>query len=114
MNITISGSRDFKRLELVDKWLCENFTGDDTLIIGGAEGVDQRAEEYAKRCLLKYKIYKPEWDIFGRAAGPIRNNDMVVDSEKVICFWNGVSKGTKSTIESALRHKKDLEVIFDK
>jgi len=37
-----------------------------------------------------------------------------VDSEKVICFWNGVSKGTKSTIESALRHKKDLEVIFDK
>lgn len=60
----------------------------------------------------KLKIYDPNWEKWGKAAGPIRNEEMVLAADKVVCFWDGTSPGTKSTIEYALKHKKDLEVIF--
>ena len=114
MRICIAGSRQLKKLELIDDWLQRNFDPvEDTLILGGAEGADKRAEEYAKRTSLSYKIYEAEWDVFGKSAVPIRNLEMVQESDKTVCFWDGKSRGTKSTIEFALRHRKHLEVIFD-
>lgn len=115
MNILIAGSRDFKNLNWVKDYLYFLVEGynDLSIISGGAPGVDSIAEQYAHENDIPYKIYLADWEKHGKKAGPIRNEEMVKVADKVVCFWDGKSKGTKTTIDYALKYKKDLEVIFD-
>lgn len=114
MNILVAGSRNFKDKDLVIRWLSQNLLrGEDVLINGNCKtGVDAWALTFAKNLNYEVRIFDPDWEKFGRAAGPIRNEEMVKVSDKVVCFWDGSSNGTKSTIDYTLKYKKDLEVIF--
>jgi hypothetical protein len=46
-------------------------------------------------------VIKPQWNIHGLAAGPIRNQEMVRLGDAVIAVWDGKSRGTASTISYA-------------
>ncbi len=41
------------------------------------------------------------WKAHGKAAGPIRNKEMIHSSGALIAFWDGISKGTKNCIKCA-------------
>lgn len=129
--ICISGSRGFSDENLVKAYLEEIIRKYSSItaltrtvfIAGGCSSgpdvwVKELCEEYNKEKgfksyhLVRYEEYPADWDTNGKAAGPIRNEKMVRQSEIVICFWDGKSKGTKSTIDFALKHKKYLHVIF--
>ncbi len=75
----------------------------DTIIVsGGATGADFWAEQAAKIYRLpKPIIFYPEWKKYGYGAGKIRNVQIVKEADLVIAFWNGVSKGTEHSIETA-------------
>lgn len=108
MKLAIVGSRTFDNYEMVKQVLKDlNIT---EIVSGGAKGADTLAERYATENNISTTIFKPDWDKLGRAAGMIRNKQIVNYAEKVIAFWDGVSKGTKNSIDLAKRQGKLLSV----
>jgi hypothetical protein len=112
--VAIVGSRDFSDLELVRKYVANLAYHDDRAIIvtGGARGVDTAAQATALEYSLTVQVIKPDWERYGKAAGPIRNEQIVKVSDEVVAFWDGKSRGTKSTIELTRKARKPLAIVF--
>lgn len=84
--------------------------GTTLIISGGARGIDTIAERYADAHGIPKQIYYPDYDRYGRSA-PIRRNEVMVDlADKVIVIWDGVSRGSKFTIDYAKRKGKEVTV----
>lgn len=76
-----------------------------TIISGGASGVDKLAERFALSHKYKKKIYNANWSKYGKAAGPIRNKEIIENSHVVIAFPDKNSVGTFDTITRAKSKK---------
>lgn len=116
LRFVIAGSRhfnDYKRLknELDIIFRFYNVKAEITIISGGCRGADALGERYARENGIPLEIFEAEWDKYGRAAGPIRNEKMVEYSSAVICFWDNKSRGTFSLIKLANKHKKPIKII---
>lgn len=72
------------------------------IVTGGADGTDEAAIHYALKSGYPYKVFLPDWKQYGRAAGPIRNKEMLnyilEGIPYLLAFWNGESRGTKNMI----------------
>ena len=105
--IIVCGSRAFQDKELLFRSLDEALAGlDDVEIVSGhAQGADRLAEEYARERELDLKIFPADWKRYGKAAGPIRNREMLEYAKEsaalVFAFWDGKSSGTKNMISMA-------------
>lgn len=107
MKLLIAGSRSITDIDI-----SEYIPADTSLIIsGGANGVDTLAEQYADKKRISKLILRPRYDLYRRAAPLKRNDEMVEICDKVLIFWDGVSKGTKHTIEYANKIGKPIEII---
>ena len=96
--ICINGSRRVNSIDL-DRFIDASAIG--CVVTGGAAGVDTLAEHWAKRHNLEWVCYLPQWDIYGKRAGMLRNKDMIDFADALISFWDGKSPGTKQAIEYA-------------
>lgn len=56
-------------------------------------------------------VFQAYWERHRRAAGPIRNAQIVEAAEEVVAFWNGSSRGTLNTIVQAVRKGLAVRVI---
>ncbi len=113
--VIIAGSRVYSNYEEAKEYILscleEMNNGDPiTILSGGCKGADLLGERFAKENGFPVKRYLPDWKQFGRAAGPIRNKQMVAVCHKVICFWDGNSKGTESLIQYAKEAKKKVYI----
>ncbi|MGN0150605.1 MAG: hypothetical protein ACI4C7_10225 [Clostridia bacterium] len=107
MKLLIAGSRSITDIDI-----SEYIPADTSLIIsGGANGVDSLAEKYADKKRISKLILRPRYDLYRRAAPLKRNDEMVELCDKVLIFWDGVSKGTKHTIDYANKIGKPIEII---
>jgi len=109
MTVAIIGSRKFTNyrefLQLMPKL-------DITKIIsGGATGADSLAHRYALDNDIAYLEFLPDWDLYGKVAGPIRNKLIINNADHVIAFWDGRSKGTASSIKLAQHKGISINVI---
>lgn len=100
-----AGTSQIKRSALtLSKKYCL-LTKNMKFVSGGAKGADSFGEEYAAAHDVKVTVFKPDWKKYGKAAGPIRNKDMLdyasEDNPVVIPFWDGNSKGTRDMISKA-------------
>ena len=89
MKLLIVGSRSITEFDL------SQYIGTDvdTVISGGAEGIDSLAERYADLHRLSKYIVRPRYDLYGRAA-PLKRNEQMVDmADAVLVVWDGISKG---------------------
>ena len=72
------------------------------LIHGGARGADKMAGEWAATRGIPVRVYHARWDVDGRAAGPMRNQRMLVEGqpEEAAAFAVDLSnsKGTKDMV----------------
>ena len=112
--VAIGGCRYYTDYKLFKSCLDEILKDqkDEIIIISGhCSGVDLMAERYAAESGLKAEIFYPEWEKYGRAAGPIRNKKMVEAANIVIAFWDGKSKGTESVIRYCEKTGKKCEII---
>ena len=107
MKLIIAGGRDQTLTELNINQLNE-IEGVCEVVSGGAKGIDQGAEAWAKSKGIPIKQMKPEWSKFGRAAGPMRNRDMAGYADSLAVFDGG--KGTQSMVNEA---RKASLIIFD-
>ena len=83
-----------------------------TVISGGARGTDNLGELYAIENGFDVKKYLPDWERYGKSAGPLRNKIMVDKADFIICFWNGKSRGTASTVKYAIKTGKPLRFKY--
>ncbi len=99
LNLGVVGSRTFNDYQ----FLCDMLKWHDIkkIISGGAKGADSLAERYAAEKKYPLKVIMPEWEEFGKSAGYRRNVQIVEQSDEIIAFWDGNSKGTAHTIKIA-------------
>ena len=79
------------------------------IIQGGASGADELAREWCVRWHYTYEHFPADWKKHGRAAGPIRNQQMIDEGKPdlVVAFPGG--RGTADMVNRA--KLAGLEVI---
>lgn len=114
MKVLVCGDRNWveydkirRRLELLPK--------EDTIIIhGAARGADTIAGIVGYQLNFKVKQFTAQWLKYGKAAGAIRNKEMLDQKpDLVIAFHSNLdqSKGTKNCINEAKRRGIPVEII---
>lgn len=80
----------------------------ELIVHGGAQGADGVAENWAKLNNVPTSVHKADWDTYGRAAGPIRNSEMLEahpDIDLGLFFPSGLSRksspGTYDMLDKA-------------
>jgi len=111
MKIAVIGSRGFKDSSLLEKKLDEFKNQIIELVTGGAEGADSIAAAWAEANKLPVKVIKPEWNKYGRAAGVIRNKEIIKNCDFCMAFWDGKSKGTASSLKFCKEIKKPFVIV---
>lgn len=113
--LAIVGSRDYNDYNQfksnVDKSCKEWNIRPSSIISGGAKGADSLAERYAKEKGIKMTVYKAEWDMFGNAAGILRNIEIITAATHVIAFPSRKGKGTQNSIKLAKKRELPLKVF---
>ena len=108
MKVGVVGSRS-KTVQNLEDYLPK---GISEIVSGGAKGIDLCAKQYAIKNNIKLVEFLPNYARYGRGA-PIKRNNQIVDyCDVIIAFWDGVSKGTKYTIDFAKSKNKKVVVIF--
>lgn len=116
IKLIIAGSRTFSDYNLlkleVMKFAVESVFDESPVIISGtARGADALGERFAEQYNLQIERYPADWNLHGKAAGHIRNEEMAKVATHCIVFWDGKSSGTKSMIDLASKYKLKLKVI---
>lgn len=113
--VIIAGCRDFDNYELLKErcdFFLQNQKKEDVVIVSGhASGADALGERYAQERGYKLETYPADWQTHGKAAGPIRNEQMANISNALIAFWDGKSRGTKNMIETATKRGLQVAVV---
>ena len=108
MRVLVCGGRDYdnrEELYAVLDWIDCSWEGPGTfgpitvIISGHARGADSLAEQWAKDREVSLDIYPAEWDVYGKSAGFMRNQQMIDEGlpDLVVAFSGG--KGTINMIK---------------
>lgn len=81
------------------------------VVHGDATGADCMAAAWAKRLAIEVVACPADWEKHGKAAGPIRNEDMLMDHKPklVVAFPGG--KGTADMLARANNRRGAIDVI---
>lgn len=80
------------------------------ILEGGASGVDALAKQYAIDNSIPYKEYPANWNLYGRSAGVLRNQEMARNGDVLIAFYNG-SIGTANMIKEAKSRGLKVHIV---
>jgi len=117
MRVLICGGRDFtdwklfcKVMNKIDPCTHKQLLGNPDLVIihGGAKGADRFADQWAVVHWKQFEEYPANWKKYGKAAGVIRNQQMIDEGKPdlVVAFPGG--RGTANMIK--LAKKAGIEV----
>lgn len=106
MRVLVCGDRNWTdkgAIELLLRSLPEG----STLIHGCCRGADMIAHEIAKEIGMEIVTFPAAWDRFGKKAGPIRNERMLLEGkpDRVVAFHDDLrrSKGTAHMVKIAMK-----------
>jgi hypothetical protein len=102
MKVIIAGSRTITDFALVENAIKESGFEITEVVSGGCAGPDQLGERWAAINNIPVKVFPADWETYGKAAGPMRNERMAAYGEALIVCWDGKSKGTANMVENAL------------
>ena len=106
--ILICGDRNYKDWMQVREYL-DTVSRTAIIIHGGARGADSIAGNLAIYLNMKVIKYPADWDKYGRAAGILRNQQMLDEGhpDLVVYFHKDLenSKGTKDMVTRAVDNK---------
>ena len=116
--VIVAGSRGFKNYQLLEKTL-DDFLQDQKeptrILCGMAHGADELGFLYAYWHNYEIEKHPAKWNIHGKRAGFIRNEEMAKNADALVAFWDGKSHGTKDMIQRAKEHGLGIKVIrYDK
>lgn len=118
MRVLVSGDRNYRRMDIIEREL-KKFPGDTIVIHGAASGADTLAGFVAERIGLKVindgKGFPADWKRYGRAAGPVRNKQMLDEGKPdlILAFHDDIkdSRGTKDMINRGVKARKKVILI---
>lgn len=111
MVVLCCGGRNYNDQSTVNRMLA--LLSPSRIIHGGASGADALCDEWARgsqrNCIgVTVDVYPAEWSKHGKAAGPIRNQEMVDAGPDVVVAFPGGS-GTADCVRRA--RKAGIPVI---
>jgi hypothetical protein len=116
--LIIAGSRTFDNYRLlsheVKKFIVEVIGSKKNLEIvsGEASGADSLGIDFAVEHWIPVQAFPADWEKHGKAAGPIRNEEMAKYANYCIVFWDGKSPGSKNMIENCKKYNLKYKVII--
>lgn len=108
MRTIIAGSRGFTNIKDVRDAVIKSGFLITMVLSGTAKGVDRLGEQWAAENFILVEKHPAHWNLYGNAAGPIRNTEMAEAAEALVAVWDGRSRGTQHMI--AVARKKGLKV----
>lgn len=110
MKVAIIGSRSFSDYDFFVKEIESAVPISDitAIVSGGARGADSLGARFGQDYVIPTEIYMADWQKHGKAAGFIRNSEIVKNSDIIVAFWDGQSRGTQDTMQKA--RKKEVPV----
>jgi len=119
LRILVCGSRDWSRADVVfgelDRWASHHSDAAITIIEGEARGADRMGRRWAEDRGWPVLPFPADWDLPGRAAGPIRNQRMLVEGDPhlVLAFTVDLaaSAGTADMVRRAVKAGVEHRVI---
>lgn len=103
MKFIVCGGRDYKNISAVRHALTALHArvGITLIIEGGATGADRLAREWAVQAGVPFVTVEANWAKLGKAAGPLRNTEMLTDHSPagVVAFPGG--RGTADMVAQA-------------
>jgi len=115
--ILICGDRNWDNWKVIEDFI-KNLPKDTIIIDGKCRGADKIASYIATKYGLVILEFPADWNKYGKAAGPIRNKQMLDEAKPdlVVAFYNNIeaSKGTKCMIELAKKAGVPVKIIGEK
>ena len=115
IKVLVCGDRNWTNVDLIRRWLIRLKDSGYTIVIEGeAHGADTIARNLAEEMNLEVLRFPANWKKFHKAAGSIRNTQMLDEGKPdlIFAFHNNIenSKGTKNMISQA--KKRDINIIL--
>lgn len=115
-SLAIIGSRTFSNQKLTHEvfslYYGERIFYITKFVSGGAKGADSMAKVISQTISKPLIEYLPDWEKHGKSAGFIRNQDIIKNSDEILCFWDGISKGTANSLTIAKKLKKPTVIYY--
>ena len=110
MKVIIAGSRDFDDYHKLTAAIAESGFDITEVVSGCAKGADMLGERWARDRNIPVRQFIADWQLFGKSAGPRRNDRMAEYAEALIAFPIGESRGTRNMIQEAMARKLKVYV----
>jgi hypothetical protein len=115
MRILFCGDRNWTNYKLIADIVAD--FKPDVVIEGEARGADSMARDAAEYFGIPVEAYPANWEVHGKAAGPIRNTQMLKEGKPdlVVAFHNDLqnSKGTLNMVTQARKQNIKVYVYTD-
>jgi hypothetical protein len=113
--IAVIGSRSVQDKKIVFDYLDSKYDKIEMIISGGASGPDSYSAEWAAQKGFTCLIFNARWHdkngVYDKGAGYRRNHDIIKNCQICVSFYDGVSRGTKHSMELCQQYNKKLIVI---
>jgi predicted Rossmann fold nucleotide-binding protein DprA/Smf involved in DNA uptake len=112
VKVAIVGSRHFSEPARVGDYVNALPRG-ASIITGSASGVDAAATKAARAKGIPVQVIPASFDELADVARSAARNQRLVDAcDVLVAFWDGTSKGTRTTVERALDTGKEVHVFI--
>jgi hypothetical protein len=115
MRVLICGSRHWTDYKMILRVLGAMQDRVALVIEGGAQGADLLGRKAAEALDLPYSEFPAEWEKHGKAAGVIRNQEMIDKAQPtvVLAFHEDpkLGKGTADMVERALKARIPVRIF---
>lgn len=109
--VLVTGGRDWDDEALVE-WRFRRLPPRSLVVHGGARGLDRIADAVARRLGHSVERHPADWTAHGRAAGIIRNAEMVaLGAGECLAFPGPASRGTWDCVDRAYAAGIFVEVL---
>jgi hypothetical protein len=116
VRVLICGDRRWSDEDAMRRFV-DQLPADAVVIHGAARGADRMAGRLAQQRELEVKEFPADWKRYGRAAGPVRNKQMLEVKPDVVAYAHDdleASKGTKDMVKQALKAGVAVRNIRDR
>lgn len=118
MRLLICGDRNYNDKERIKEEIESLIKKDyfiECIIEGEANGADKLGREVGEELNIPIKAFPADWEKHGKAAGPIRNQQMIAEGrpDYILAFHKSIekSKGTMDMLQRALKNNIKYQLI---
>lgn len=114
MRVAIVGSRRFAAPNRVTDYV-KSLPRGSSIVTGSASGVDAAATRAAREAAVPVQVIPASFEeLADPSKSAVRNQKLIDLCDVLVAFWDGSSKGTRTTVERALDSGKEVHVFVTK